>query len=168
MTRGEEAPDRIPRVPLHVQDLYQRATRHCNSEKDQSSIQGLLRNYQDVFSTGGRDMGSTDLVRHEIPTQAGVRLIRQPARQLGPAKEADVERQVQDLADRGLIFPSSSAWSSPVVFVKRKDNKWRFCIDYRCLNAVTEQDAYPLRRIDESLDALAGSKFFSTLDLLSG
>jgi len=55
----------------------------------------------------------------------------------------------------------------PVLLVKKKDVSWRFCVDYCKLNSVTIQDAYPLLRIDESLDALAGSKYFSTLDLLT-
>jgi len=59
-------------------------------------------------------------------------------------------------------------WNSPVVLVWKKDGSWRFCVDYRILNSVIIQGAYPLSRIDESLDALAGSKYFSTLDLLSG
>ena len=74
---------------------------------------------------------------------------------------------MQDMLEKGLIEPASEAWGSPVVLVRKKDNIWRFCIDYRRLNTVTRQDAYPLPRIDESLDALAGSRFFSTLDLVS-
>ena len=64
--------------------------------------------------------------------------------------------------------PSTSPWSSPVVMVKKRDNTWRFCIDYRKLNAVTHQDAYPLPRIDETLDSLSGSTYFTTLDLAAG
>jgi len=79
-----------------------------------------------------------------------------------------VSRQVKDLLDRDLIEPVHSAWSSPVVLVKKKDGSWRFFVDYRRLNSVTIQDAYPLPRLDESLDILAGSKYFSILDLLSG
>jgi len=107
-------------------------------------------------------------VCHEIPLAAGTVPIRQPTRRLGPEKKKEVSRRVQDLLNRDLIKPGHGAWSSPVVLVQKKDGSWRFCVDYRKLNSVTIQDAYPLPRIDESLEALAGSKFFSTLDLLSG
>lgn len=69
---------------------------------------------------------------------------------------------------RGVIKPSTSACSSPVVLVRKKDGKWRYWVIYRRLNEDTHQDAYLLPRTDESLDALAGSKYFSTLDLLAG
>jgi len=128
----------------------------------------LLRNYGDVFSSGDHDVGLTGAVKHEIPLTAGTVPIRQPTRRLGPEKKKEVSQQVWDLLDRGLIEPAHSAWSSPVVLVQKKDGSWRFCVDYRKLNSVTIQDAYPLPRIDESLDALAASKYFSTLDLLSG
>ena len=65
-----------------------------------------------------------------------------------------------------VIQPSSSAWVSPVVLVKkRQDDKHRFCVDYRKLNAGTSRDFYPLPRVDDNLDALGGTKYFSTLDL---
>ena len=67
-----------------------------------------------------------------------------------------------------MIEPANGAWSSPAVMVRKKNGGWRFCIDYRQLNAITQQDAYPIPRIDKSLDALAGSRYFSTLDLTSG
>ena len=68
----------------------------------------------------------------------------------------------------GIIRPSSSPWSSPVVMVKKKDGSWHFCVDYRKVNSVTHKDAYPLPRIDATLDYLAGSTYFTTLDLASG
>ena len=65
-----------------------------------------------------------------------------------------------------VIQPSTSPWASPIVLVCKKDNSYRFCVDYRKLNEVTHKDAYPLPRIDDTLNTLAGSKWFSTLDLL--
>ena len=72
------------------------------------------------------------------------------------------------MLDNKLIQESTSSWASPVVLVAKKNEKKRFCVDYRKLNAITKKDSYPLPRIDEMLDSLAGAKYFSTLDLMSG
>ena len=69
---------------------------------------------------------------------------------------------------QGTVEPSDSPWSAPICLVKNKDGSCRFCIDFRQLNAVTVKDTYPLPRIDDTLDLLAGSVWFSTLDLASG
>ena len=66
-----------------------------------------------------------------------------------------IDKEVTKMLQQGIVQPSTSPWSSPVVMVKKRDGTWRFCIDYRKLNAVTHQDAYPLPRIDETLDSLA-------------
>jgi hypothetical protein len=80
----------------------------------------VLHRYGSVFSTGGMDIGHTNLVKHTIPVVEGTRPIRQPPHRLGPEKQSIAEKQVEELLSRGLIEPSSAAWSSPVVLVKKK------------------------------------------------
>ena len=84
-----------------------------------------------------------------------------------PCREK-VQQLLQDMLDKKIISPSKSPWASPVVLVQKKNGSVRFCIDYRKVNAVTRKDAYPLPRVDDTLDTLAGSVWFSTLDLKSG
>ena len=72
------------------------------------------------------------------------------------------------MLEKGAIEQGQSPWASPVVLVHKKDGSLRFCMDYRKLNNVAKFDAYPLPRVDKTLEALGGEKFFTTLDLLSG
>ena len=72
------------------------------------------------------------------------------------------------MEESGIIEPSASEWSSPIVMVKKKDGSLRMCIDYRRLNAVTEVEAYPMPRVDELIDRLGKARFISTLDLTKG
>jgi hypothetical protein len=76
--------------------------------------------------------------------------------------------QLQDLLDKGFIRPSASPWGCPTLFVKKKNNSLRLCVDYRPLNAVTIKNKYPLPRIDILFDQLAGAKVFSKIDQRSG
>lgn len=72
------------------------------------------------------------------------------------------------MLEAGVIEPSTSPWSSPVVIVKKKNNKYRFCIDFRKVNEVTEKDAYPLPQVSATLDKLRNARYITTLDLKDG
>ena len=79
-----------------------------------------------------------------------------------------VDALVTKMLEQGVMKPSSSPSSSPIVMVKKKNGFWQFCVDYRKFNSVTRQNAYPLPKIDTTIDSLAGATYFTTLDLASG
>ena len=81
---------------------------------------------------------------------------------------AELKVQLQELLDKGFIRPSNSPWGAPVLFVKKKDDTLRLCINYRQLNKVTVKNRYPLPRIDDLFDQLKGARVFSKIDLRSG
>jgi len=72
------------------------------------------------------------------------------------------------MLETGVIEPSNSSWASPVCLVRKKDETFRFCIDYRRVNAVSKKDAYLIPDIQDALDNLHGAKYFAMFDLLSG
>ena len=93
---------------------------------------------------------------------------KQALRRMPYAARQEIARQIEEMQRNGVIQPSQSPWSSPVVLVKKKDGSQRFCVNYRELNSVTKVDMFPLPRIDDLLDQLGESRYFSTLDLASG
>jgi hypothetical protein len=81
---------------------------------------------------------------------------------------AELQKQLQKLLDKGFILPSTSPWGCTTLFVKKKDESLRLCVDYRPLNVVTIKNKYLLPRIDVLFDQLVGAKLFSKIDLCSG
>ena len=127
----------------------------------------LLLTYSDIFASSSDDLGRTAKLGHSIHT-GDATPVRQPVRRIPPYRRQEVQTLLDEMLRKEVIQRSTSPWASPIVLVKKKDGTTRFCVDYRKLNDVTRKDAYPLPRIDATLDTLAGSKWFSTLDLLSG
>lgn len=153
-------------LPDFLEDLALRGSANL-TESQAERVRHTLTQYSDVFSRGDLDLGRTSLVKHSINTGTSAP-IKCPPRRIAPARREEMQRTVNDLANQGVIEKSDSPWSSAVVLVKKKDGTQRFCVDYRALNDVTVKDSYPLPRIDDTLDALVGARWFSTLDLKSG
>ena len=84
------------------------------------------------------------------------------------AVREEVSKQLKKMQETGVICPSNSPWASPVVLVRKKDGTHRFCVDYRELNTATKPDTFPLPRVDDLLDQLGETRYFSTLDLAAG
>ena len=143
------------------------ATGEALDSEEREQLFSLLTEYADIFAIDSKDLGRTDKVQHQIVTGDSAP-IRQQVRRVPPAKREEMRSLLKDMLAQDVIKPTNSPWASPVVLVKKKDGSTRFCVDYRKVNAVTRKDAYPLPRIDDTLDTLSGSKLFSTLDLLSG
>ena len=127
----------------------------------------LLMKHQKVFAKSKHDLGRTSIVQHEIFT-GDHPPIKQAPRRMPLNKREIVQKEVQAMLENGIIEPSTSPWSSPIVLVEKKDHFTRFCIDYRALNEITRKDSYPLPNIQDCFDALGGTTWFSSIDLQSG
>ncbi|GBN86053.1 Retrovirus-related Pol polyprotein from transposon 297 [Araneus ventricosus] len=137
------------------------------NEEQRTAVKELLQEFQNLFSTSDSDVGRCNMTQHRINT-GNHPPIKQYQRRLPLAKKEEAERLVKEMVDNGIIEESSGPWASPIVLVKKKDGSTRFCVDYRKLNEITIKNSYPLPRIDDTLDALRGSQWFSTLNLKSG
>eukprot|EP00731_Ephydatia_muelleri_P038438 Em0760g4a len=149
-----------------LHDMADRSAGDLTSE-EKHRLYELLVEFADVFAESSDDMGRTGVVKHSIDTGTS-HPIRQQCRRVPPFRREQAKKMIDDMLQKDIIQPSSSPWASPIILVPKKDGSLRFCIDYRKLNSVTRKDAYPLPRVDDTLEALSGSKWFSTLDLLCG
>jgi transposase InsO family protein len=164
--------ERSDREILH-QEEYKRAmaelTEMLNrtdlSETERKQLEAVAKQYPKVWRTGRFAPVAPGLPAHTINTTGGP--IRRRPYRLSLQERTTVEATIQELQRHNLIRVSSSPWAAPVVLVRKKDGSPRFCIDYRGLNAVTITDSYPLPRIDDMLDRLAGFTIASAFDLPS-
>jgi hypothetical protein len=123
--------------------------------------------YLDVFPDELPGMPPDRDIEFAIELQPVTTPISKRPYRMSPAELAELKKQLQELLDKGFIRPSTSPWGCPALFVKKKDESLRLCVDYRPLNAVTIKNKYHLPRIDVLFDQLVGAKVFSKIDLCS-
>ena len=159
MTTTKQQKSDMPLVNLENSDL---------NDHQKEQVFELLRQYKDVFAVDKNDLGSYNQSKVRIELTEGARPLKQPLRRSTAEEKRIIKEEVNRMLKAGIIEPSQSPWSSPVVLVRKKNGEIRFCVDFRYLNSVTVKDAFPLPRIDDTLDALGGAKWFSTFDLQAG
>ncbi|GJS53081.1 putative nucleotidyltransferase, ribonuclease H [Tanacetum coccineum] len=128
----------------------------------------VVREFLEVFPEDLPGLPPVRQVEIQIDLMPGAAPVARAPYKLAPSKMQELSDQLQELADRGFIRPSTSPWGAPVLFVKKKDGSFRMCIDYRELNKLTVKNRYPLPRIDDLFDQLQGSSTYSKIDLRSG
>ena len=152
-------------LPPHLLDVLDAASELTSDQHARSSSLGQTHTHvSGPWDPDHRSNGSSG-TRYRY---GSTRPIRCNPRKLSPKKIKIKQELVDKMLEEGQIEHSVSAWSAPTVLLTKKDGSTRFCVDYRRLNARTKKDAFPLPRIDDSLNSLSGQAWFSTLDLASG
>jgi hypothetical protein len=128
----------------------------------------VVREFLDVFLKDLPGLPVERDVEFVIKLKPGTTPISRRSYRMPPNELAELKTQLQDLLEKGFIRPSSSPWGCPTIFVKKKDQTLRMCVDYRPLNEVTIKNKYPLTRIDILFDQLTGARVFSKIDLRPG
>lgn len=161
------SPARSSTAEMTIEDKIRGLDLSALPDSEQVEVRSLLLRYSSVFAAYEGDLGCTSLISHEIPL-LNPAPVRQRYRRIPPSDYEAVKAHINQLLETQVIRESSSPFASPIVLVKKKDGSLRMCVNYRQLNANTRKDAFPLPRIEESLDMLSGAKWFSTMDLARG
>ena len=127
----------------------------------------MLQEFEDIYQEPKQFPPERE-IDHHINLKKGIEPINVRPYKYAYFQKAEIEKQVHDMLKLGLIRSSTSPFSSPILLVKKKYGTWCFCTDYRALNVVTIKDRFPIATIDDILDELYGTTFFTKLDLRSG
>lgn len=132
-----------------------------------TQLHSFLKENSMIFAWEETKLGRTALIKHHINTGNTLPIKHNPY-QHSPAIKEIIKTELTKMLKEGFIQPCHSPWTSPVVLVPKRDRETQFCIDYCKLNSVTQKDNYPIPRIQNLLDTLSGSSWYSSLNLASG
>ncbi|CAN1845235.1 Transposon Tf2-9 polyprotein [Linum perenne] len=127
----------------------------------------ILVQFADVFAVP-KTLPPERSCDHSIPLSDPNKTINIRPYRYSPVQKDEIKKLVNEMLATEIIQPSHIPFASPVLLVKKKDGSWRFCVDYRGLNAITVKDKFPIPMIDDLLDELSGSAYFTKLDLRAG
>jgi len=147
-------------------------TEHLNQEERESLIH-ICEQYSDIFHLEGDKLTCTDTVYHEINTDTSIQPINERPYRLPFKHKQEIDKQITKLEEDNIVTPSKSPWNAPLLVVPKKPDqdgviKYRVCVDFRKLNNISTGDAYPLPNINDILDQLGKSRYYTTLDLAQG
>ena len=150
-----------------VNEIVELAASDLQDSQIKEKLSSLIGIYRDVFALAKNPLGTAVGTKHFIDTNDNLPFKIAPYK-VAPYKLPEVQEEIKEMLDKGVIVPSESPYSSPIVMVPKKDGTNRMCIDFCKLNEITTNDAYPLPRIGQTRDALQGAGFFSSPHLASG
>ena len=138
----------------------------CRIREMREKFEDIIEENRELFITKGELLGWARVGEHNIRTVDTIPVV-QPYRIIIPTEVESVKNQIDKWYHEGIIVKSNSEYASPLVVIKKGNGELKLCVDYRNLNKKTVKDAYPIPRIDDSLEALKGAKIFSCFDLKS-
>ena len=131
------------------------------TDEQRQSLSMLLHEYSSVLSS---EPGCTYVITHSVLTTDEIPVRQRPYR-IPQAMRNIVKSEIDKMLKSGYIEPANSPYGYPIVIVKKADSTWRFCIDYRRLNAKTLFDPQPMPQVDELIEKVSDAKYISTIDL---
>ena len=139
------------------------------TEEQKIKLYAFIASNRNSFAKDTSELGCTNVHQHRIETGNAPPQRKRPYR-VSPQIKQHIDEQIEDMLKNDIIEPSNSLWAAPVVMCKKKDNTYRFAVDYRDLNAVTEPINFPLPRLEDVIDSVGenNSKIFTVLDLKAG